>query len=165
MVTLRLVDEAIGGWKFSVISSFQGGLPFTIAANDKGTNNTYSERANLNPRAPKCPKSLPQWFGFDNTPGSTDATFTQPALGILWRLVTQRNARPGQINADLSLSKRFTIMEKAGLELRFDAFNAFNHWNPGQPDDTMTDATVGDILPNNTQGSARILQLSGRFTF
>ena len=72
---------------------------------------------------------------------------------------------PGTINADLSLSKRFAIMEKAGFELRFDAFNAFNHWNPGQPDATMTDATVGRILPNDTQGSARILQLSGRFTF
>ena len=61
--------------------------------------------------------------------------------------------------------RRFSIVEKGGLELRFDAFNAFNHWNPGQPDDTMTDKTVGEILPNDTQGSARILQISGKFTF
>ena len=66
---------------------------------------------------------------------------------------------------NLSLSKSFAILEKAGLELRFDAFNAFNHWNPGQPDDTLTDPLVGQILPNDTQGSARILQVSGRFTF
>ena len=29
----------------------------------------------------------------------------------------------------------------------------------------MTDKTVGEILPNDTQGSARILQISGKFTF
>ncbi len=161
----KLVDEAIGGWKLGVLSSFQGGLPFTIAAADNGNNNTYSERANFNPRAPKCPKSLQQWFCSDDVAGSTDKTFTQPAWGYFGN--SSRNAirAPGQINADLSLSKRFTIVENAGLELRFDAFNAFNHWNPGQPDDTITDATVGQILPNNTQGSARILQISGRFSF
>ena len=106
-----------------------------------------------------------QWFCSDATPGSTDATFTQPAWGYYGNSSRDAIRAPGLINVDLSLSKRFTIVEKAGLELRFDAFNAFNHWNPGQPDDTMTDATVGQILPNNTQGSARILQLSGRFTF
>ena len=26
----KLVDEAIGGWKIGVLSSFQGGIPFTI---------------------------------------------------------------------------------------------------------------------------------------
>jgi hypothetical protein len=79
---------------------------------------------------------------------------------------------PGLILADLSLSKSFAIVEKSAFELRFDAFNAFNHWNPGQPDDTMTDtalqpngSTVANVLPNNQQGSSRILQLSGRFTF
>jgi hypothetical protein len=73
----------------------------------------------------------------------------------------------------MSLSKSFAIVEKSAFELRFDAFNALNHWNPGQPDDTMADTslqpngypTVANILPNNYQGSARILQLSGRFTF
>ena len=55
--------------------------------------------------------------------------------------------------------------KRPAFELRFDAFNAFNHWNPGQPDDTMTDAIRGTNLAKLTQGSARILQLSGRFTF
>ena len=161
----KLVDEAIGGWKTGVLSSFQGGIPFTIIGTDGGNNGTYSERANFNPGAPACHKSLAQWFCSDATPGSTDATFTQPAWGYYGNSSRDAIRAPGLINVDLSLSKRFSIVEKAGLELRFDAFNAFNHWDPGQPDDTMTDATVGQILPNNTQGSARILQLSGRFTF
>ncbi len=164
----RLVDEAVGGWKIGVISSFQGGLPFTIAANDiQGANQTYSERANINPTPATFHRSLAHWFSYDATPGSTDATFTQPAPGYFGD--SQRNAArmPGQINADLSLSKRFPIMETAGFEFRFDAFNAFNHWNPGQPDSNVNDspAVVGVIFPTTTQGSARILQISGRFTF
>jgi len=169
----KAVDEAIGGWRFGVLSSFQGGIPFTIVGADNGNNNTYSERANFNPGAPKCPKSHQQWFCSDDVSGSSDKTFTQPAWGYYGE--SSRNAirGPGLILADLSLSKSFAIVEKSAFELRFDAFNAFNHWNPGQPDDTMTDTalqpngypTVANILPNNYQGSARILQLSGRFTF
>jgi hypothetical protein len=168
-----LVDEAIGGWKFGVLSSFQGGIPFTIVGADNGNNNTYSERANLNPNAPKCPKSHEQWFCSDDVAGSTDKTFTQPNWGDYGD--SSRNAirGPGLILADLSLSKSFSIVEKSAFELRFDAFNAFNHWNPGQPDDTMTDTalqpngfpTVANILPNNYQGNARELQISGRFHF
>jgi hypothetical protein len=169
----RPVDEVIGGWKFGVISSFQGGIPFTIVGADNGNNNTFSERANFNPGAPKCPKSHQQWFCSDDVAGSTDKTFTQPAWGYFGD--SSRNAirGPGLILADLSLSKSFSIVEKSAFELRFDAFNAFNHWNPGQPDDTMTDTslqpngypTVANILPNNYQGSARELQISGKFTF
>ncbi len=168
----RLLDEAIGGWRVGVLSSFQGGIPFTIIGQDGGNNSTYSERANINPGATNanCHKTtvnhtIYNYFCSDSTPGSTDATFTQPAWGNYGDSSRDALRAPGTINADLSLSKRFTIVEKAGFEMRFDAFNAFNHWNPGQPDDTMTDKTVGEILPNDTQGSARILQLSGKFTF
>jgi len=169
----KLVDEAIGGWKLGVLSSFQGGIPFTIVGADNGNNNTYSERANFNPGAPKCPHSHQQWFCSDDVSGSTDKTFTQPVWGEFGNSSRNVIRGPGLILADLSLSKRFPIVEKLGLELRFDAFNAFNHWNPGQPDDTMTDTalqpngypTVANILPNNYQGNARQLQISGRFTF
>ena len=164
----RLVDEAIGGWKVGLISSFQGGLPFTIAANDiQGANNTFSERANINPTPTSFHKSLAHWFSYDATPGSTDATFTQPAPGYFGDSARNAARQPGQINADISLSKLFSVTEKAGFELRFDAFNAFNHWNPGQPDSNVNDSpsVVGVIFPHITQGSARILQLSGRFSF
>ena len=150
----KLLDEAIGGWKIGVLSSFQGGIPFTIIAADGGNNSTYSERANFNPGAPKCHKSLAQWFCSDATAGSTDATFTQPAWGYFGNSSRDAIRAPGQINADLSLSKRFAIVEKAGFELRFDAFNAFNHWNPGQPDDTMSRRQLLDKSCQTTHKAA-----------
>jgi hypothetical protein len=74
---------------------------------------------------------------------------------------------PGQINADLSLAKNFPILEKAGFEFRFDAFNALNHWNPGQPGQVNVNggASTGGIFPTTTQGAARVLQISGRVSF
>ena len=162
----RLVDEAIGGWKFSVISSFQGGLPFTVAANDiEGANATFSERANLNPTPAGFHRSLAHWYSHDSIPGSKDATFTQPAPGYFGNSERNNARLPGIVNADLSLDKRFAITEKAGFGFRFDAFNAFNHWNPGQPDSNVNDANAGVIFQNSSQTGARILQLSGRFTF
>lgn len=169
----RLADEAIGGWKFGVLSSIQGGIPFTIVGADGGNNSTDSERANFNPDAPKCHTSHQQWFCSDDVAGSTDKTFTQPAWGYYGNSSRDAIRGPGLILADMSLSKSFAIVEKSAFELRFDAFNALNHWNPGQPDDTMTDTslqpngypTVANILPNNYQGNARELQISGKFTF
>jgi len=182
----RVVDETIGGWKIGVLSSFQGGIPITIYSTDiNSANNALAERANFNPGAPKCPRSHAQYFCYDSTPGSTDAMFTQPAPGYYGNSSRDAIRVPGQINADLSLSKSFSIVETSSFELRFDSFNAFNHWNPGQPVDSAVGPTLsytapgqpvteGQILPNNTQGcngstpgcsAARILQLSGRFTF
>jgi len=163
-----LVDEAIGGWRFGVISSFQGGLPFTVVANDlENANEAYAERANANPTPAGFHKSLQHWFSYDPTPGSTDAQYTQPTAGYYGSSARDAVRMPGQINADLSLAKNFPIREKAGFEFRFDAFNAFNHWNPGEPGQTNVNAgtSTGVIYPTDTQGSARILQISGRVSF
>jgi len=165
-----LVDEAIGGWKFGVISSLQGGIPFTIGAQDiQGANSTYSERANINPIPAGFHQSLAKQFIYDSTPGSTDAQYTQPAPGYFGDSRRDAQSSPGQINADFSLAKDFPIWEKTNFEFRFDAFNAFNHWNPGQPG-LVQDATNkalynGYIAPTDSQSSARVLQISGHITF
>ena len=40
---------------------------------------------------------------------------------------------PGVENTDLNLFMQFRITEKRILEFRFQAFNALNHFNPGNP--------------------------------
>lgn len=163
----RLVDEAIGGWNIGLLSWFQGGLPFTIGAYDiNGVNNDpYTERANVNPTPASFHRSLLHWYDSDNTPGSTDATYTQPAPGYYGTSSRDAVRMPGQIRADMSLSKSFSVTEKTSLKFEFDAVNAFNHWNPGQPDQQLNDGTAGQITQSNSQNSSRILQLSGRPTF
>ena len=165
-----LADQFIGGWKLGLISSLQGGLPFTIAATDiQGANATYSERANLNPTPGGFHKTNRQWYVYDSTPGSTDQQFTQPAPGYFGDSARDVIRMPGQVNADISLAKNFPIREAANFEFRFDAFNVMNHWNPGQPSNLQEAANKalydGYISPTDTQNSARILQISGRISF
>lgn len=52
---------------------------------------------------------------------------------------------PGWANADLSLFKQFQITEKVNLELRGEAFNAFNRTNLANPNASVTSATAGRI--------------------
>jgi len=69
---------------------------------------------------------------------------------------------PGSVNLDIALAKKFRIRETASLELRLDAFNAFNHTNFANPDTTITDATFGQI--SNT-AAPRILQVAAHLRF
>ena len=89
---------------------------------DGGNNSTYSERANINPGAANanCHKTtmnhtIYNYFCSDATAGSTDMTFTQPAWGYYGDSSRDALRAPGTINADLSLSKSFSIVERGAL--------------------------------------------------
>jgi outer membrane receptor protein involved in Fe transport len=72
---------------------------------------------------------------------------------------------PGLTNLDIAISKHFRFREgKQDVELRMDAFNAFNHTEFRNPDTTLTidSSTFGQI--SNTYPS-RILQLALHFSF
>jgi hypothetical protein len=80
------------------------------------------------------------------------------------------NTLPGPIfvTQDVSLAKRFNILGegRAKLELRAEAFNAFNHTNLGDPNTDVTSKSVGQItgLPG-AFGSMRRLQFAARVDF
>jgi hypothetical protein len=69
---------------------------------------------------------------------------------------------PGYWNADLSVGKAFPIVERVRLELRLDAFNAFNHTNLTSFSTDLTNSTFGRFT--NTMG-ARVVQLNGRLSW
>jgi hypothetical protein len=78
---------------------------------------------------------------------------------------------PGRTNLDLALAKTTAITERVNIELRLEAFNAFNHAEFANPDTTLTSATFGQIT-STTLGAGvtalqtqRIVQLAGRITF
>jgi hypothetical protein len=63
---------------------------------------------------------------------------------------------------DLSLRKNFRTTKSSRVELRADAFNAFNHVNFGNPSLTVTNSNFGQISAAKTP---RELQFSLRFSF
>lgn len=143
----QLLKQAASGWEISGIWTFQSGYPFSIAGGD-GNNNSgalqFGDRANSVPGQPwnvhKGSKS--QWLNnyfnpnafVPNTPG----TFGNTGKNFL--------KGPGINSADLALSKNWQFFEERyKLQFRWEMFNAFNHPNFGQPDNSPTDPNFGQI--------------------
>jgi predicted extracellular nuclease len=73
---------------------------------------------------------------------------------------------------DLSLAKQVVIREGKVLELRVESFNTLNHFNPSNPNTSLTlnfangtntNAAFGTV--QSAQVQARHLALSARFRF
>jgi len=175
----RAADEAIGGWQLSGITTFQAGFPFDITANDvDGLNNTPAERASI---VSGCDpqKNLTEKFQRINM-----SCFAQPLAGTYGTsgngIAPRNNLRqPGLNNWDMGLTKSFPVNERANFSMRFDTFNTFNHHQyvvntggyatGGSGGGSSIDNGVDDasnIAGRITQAApARIIQLSGKFTF
>ena len=69
---------------------------------------------------------------------------------------------PGQDGTDAALLRDFHIWEAHTLQLRLEAFNAFNHSNFGNPSGSATSTSMGIV----TSGSgARLLQVAVKYRF
>ena len=69
---------------------------------------------------------------------------------------------PGQEIYNMALFKQFNITEKDYIEFRAEAFNAFNHTNPSNPNTSLGNSNYGKIT-----GAAdpRIMELALRLKF
>jgi hypothetical protein len=83
----------------------------------------------------------------------------------------QRDALQGPdfVNTDFSLVKNTKITEKFNLEFRTELFDIFNHPNFGNPNNTVTATSFGQItstrFPAGDFGSAREIQFALKLTF
>jgi hypothetical protein len=168
----RVVDEAIGGWQLSGITTFQTGFPFSYTASDiDGLNTTNFQRANYIPGC-DVKKGLTQKFQFINP-----NCFTQPAVGVYGNSARNFLRQPGLNNWDMAFAKSFAITERAAFKLNIGTFNTFNHHQyagdvgglatAGSGGNNSIDSGVGDAYAGYIEGanSARIIQLSGKFVF
>jgi len=67
---------------------------------------------------------------------------------------------PGAWNADITISKMFSLTEKANLQFSADFFNAFNH-----PVDVNPNATTGLQDLSQQANGPRVIQLRGRISW
>jgi hypothetical protein len=100
------------------------------------------------------------------TNGATSGPFGRPQVAQFGNIGSNSGYGPGEINADLAANKIFPIRESIDLELRAEAYNAFNHPNYANPnvcvdcDLSSNPGKVTDItLP------MRQLQFSARIRF
>jgi hypothetical protein len=110
---------------------------------------------------------------FFNAQPRTGGLFSFPGLNVIGNAGANTYWGPSFFNTDLAVTKTFSIWEKVAVKFRMDAFNAFNHINPGNPNNgdifVSTGATTGDAANNiNSQAPgamARQLEFMLRVEF
>lgn len=162
-----VLGHVAGGWEFSGIITFQGGLPFTITsalnADPSGQGCLGASPCAVRPDVvgdPNSgPKTLTQWF---NTAAFAPVPAGQFRNGTAGRGIV---LGPGYSQWDLSLFKNLKVSERISSQLRLEAFNAFNQTNYSTLNTTFT-GTPGSSFGQVTGArDARIVQLGAKISF
>ncbi|MCI0723752.1 MAG: hypothetical protein L0338_33055 [Acidobacteria bacterium] len=158
------IENLIGGWSLSGVTSLRTGTPIVLRALFNNTGGvTQDLRVNLVPGVdPRVENpSASQWFNA--------AAFIQPSdftLGDGPR--THPSLRnPGFQNFDMSLTKRVPVTDEWTLELIMEAFNALNYGNLNLPDRMIGSVADPNLNAGKIVGTSggRVVQLGLRFSF
>jgi hypothetical protein len=142
----------------------ESGRPFTVEdsgdiANTGNFNWVGSGYERPNPVAnvnPKPQNQTPQqWINPDAFVAPAQYTFGTTGRNTM-------RTEPNK-NLDISLFREFPVLESTKFQLRFDAFNSFNHPVWGTPNNCQNCQNFGVVT--STVNNARQLQLSGKFVF
>jgi hypothetical protein len=123
----------LGGWQISTIVSLQTGFPSTInltgdTANIGGGSGGILIRANpvpgVSPYLSASQRSTAEWFNVN--------AFVAPPAYQFGALGRNTLIGPGLFNVDSTVSKRIRLNERAGIEIRAEAFNLLNKANYNQ---------------------------------
>jgi len=155
----RWANLLAGGWGVNSIYSYQTGAPIEWVNGSSTTVGDYvylGGPLNLDNR---------QFNGtaFDTTKFNTNSA-QQFQFHIRTFPTTFGNLRQDSANnVNASLLKRFDITERAYLQLRFEAFNLFNHTQFAAPNVTATSSAFGTIT--SQANLPREIQIGGRLVF
>jgi len=156
------VGRVLGGWQLSGIFTAYSGTPINFTAS------AATLRAPDNTQTPNLNGGDPEVFGAIG-PGQLyfdTSAFSAPAQDT-WGNMTRNSSinGPGFWNVDLSLAKRFRVGERVLVELRADAFNAFNHANFGNPNGSFGSATFGQVTGTSGSYTPRLVRFGARLMF
>lgn len=169
----KLLDEAIGGWRFSGIVTAYTGAPFKVDSGAFTIDFTQtqpgvfigskSDVAKSVHQVPSGQTGVPNTVQFFSDSNNAFGAFTGPIAGG----PGNRNILngPNFWNVDMSILKEFKMpwSDNQKLQFRADAFNLFNHTNFDAPNASMLDpSTFGNI---SGDAGPRNLQLGLQFTF
>ena len=134
----RFAKYALGGWSIAGITTFQSGTPYTVGnVTDRNNDTVLADRPDIgNAAAPLHSRGLlnPR-CGSSYLNPDTGACVTRAdvhwveGVGLPNSSTVGRNTlhTAGTNNFDLNLSRSFPLGERARLEFRWEAQNAFNH--------------------------------------
>lgn len=166
---LRRQNRWTEGWSVSGLTRFTTGFPVTLYSNNdtsllgtipNGINNNGVDTPNFtagnleinnNPRSGK--------------PAFNTALFSLPTLGQIGTAGRRFFNGPGMDNFDIALQKDVRFSESKSLELRMEAFNAFNHaqfYGPAAVNGNISSVNFGQVA---NAAPPRLVQLAAKFLF
>jgi len=172
-----IVNTLLGGWQISPIVAIQTGFPLTITTGrDQALTGGGFDRpinvAGQNAVLQRDQRTIDRWFNTDAFVIQTRGTFGNVGRNTI--------IGPGFIQVDTALIKNFRFTESKSLQFRFEAFNAPNHPNWGNPGTGTpkeivlnADGTVNRIIAANAnfgkitgmRGTMRELQFGLKLIF
>jgi hypothetical protein len=170
------LKNGVGGWQLSGIVTMESGAPLNLGVSGNNICQTV-QNCSVRPNQvgtisyPKTTATLSsgnntiQWFdpsafALNLIPGTTTATFGNMSKNAL--------RGPGRDNWNMALFKNIGITERLHTELRFEAYNVWNHTqfrgdvNGGGVNSSIGGTDVGKITSAN---DARTLQLGAKLIF
>jgi hypothetical protein len=128
---LRKRNAWTGGWSVSGLTRLSTGLPVTLF-NNGDTSLLGTIPNGINSDGVDTPNYAPGDLRVNHNPRNGRAAFNTALFGLpeLGRLGTAARRffyGPGMVNFDLAVHKQVPLGEGKRLELRVEAFNAFNH--------------------------------------
>jgi hypothetical protein len=168
-----VVNAVLGGWQLNALSIMQSGAPFTVTCgfayprcdfNADGVNN---DRVNLPSYGTDLgDPSLEEWVAGV----FTAADFTTPATGGVADQPRNAFRGPAFRNADISLVKNIGFRGLSGrdsrVQVRLEAFNAFNWVNLNNPTTNTNAANFGRVTSaRGGTGGPRVVQLGLKYLF
>ena len=142
----KQMRNVLSGWEISGLYRASSGPSFSINGGN-GNNNSfldeYQDRADVVPGVPVNvrKRGRSHWLNEYMNP----AAFTENALGTPGNVPKFSIQQPPIQDADAALLKSFAYRERYNLQLRFEAFNVFNHPSFAQPDAEAGDPGFGQI--------------------
>jgi hypothetical protein len=153
------VSTIFGGWQFNGIVQAQTGFPLTVVEPNNISLTSLPNRPNMtcdpNEGGARTPA---QWF---NT-GCFERLTLATNAGRVGNEPRNPVRGPGFSRVDLAVVKYIRFAARRQLQLRVEAFNAFNTVRFNQPGNQIGSPTFGQIT---SADEGRIIQLGIKYTF
>jgi hypothetical protein len=161
----RLTED----WSLSGVTRLASGFPVTLY--DDSDNSLLGTLGNgVNNYLLDTPQHLPGPLRINTNarngrPAFNSALFPEEKTGQLGNARRRVFYGPGINNFDMTLKKTVSMAESKSVEIRAEAFNAFNHaqfYGPASVDGQVEDPNFGHII---SAAAPRLVQLAAKFSF
>lgn len=149
-----VANALAGGWDFTFTQAARSGAPLSISGGYSNLGNGWGTRADIVGSPAVSNPTTSAWFNTKAFVRPALYTFGSAGLGII--------EGPGMIQFNTALSKRFAVGDNKDFQFRWEAFNALNKVNYGNPSTNVASGVFGRIT---SAGTARYMQLALRFNF